>query len=92
MKNGHHFNLVICSYATFCFNNVVSEHFTGLIPIRKVLGSLLSIRNVMEVLGLFFIKQDISLWDMRFACMDTNNVNSGEDRDLKQHLEHKVPL
>ena len=46
----------------------------------------------MEVLGLFFIKQDISLWDMRFACMDTNNVNSGEDRDLKQHLEHKVPL
>ena len=29
-------------YATFSYNNVVSEHFTGLIPISKEVGSSLS--------------------------------------------------
>ena len=37
-------------YATFCYNNVVSEHFIGLIPISKVVGSSLSAANVMEAL------------------------------------------
>ena len=52
-------------YAMFCFNNVVSEHFIGLIPISKVIGSSLSALNVIEALEQFFIKQDISSWDAR---------------------------
>ena len=52
-------------YAMFCFNNVVSEHFIGLIPISKVIGSSLSALNVIEALEQFFIKQDISSWDGR---------------------------
>ena len=38
----------------FCFNNVVSEDFIGLIPIRKVVGSSLSAPNIMEALEQFF--------------------------------------
>lgn len=53
------------------YNNVVSEHFIGLISISKVVDSSLSAHNVLEALEQFFIKRDISLLDLRFACMDT---------------------
>ena len=53
------------------YNNVVLEHFIGLISISKVVDSSLSAHNVLDALVQFFIKRDISLLDARFACMDT---------------------
>ena len=63
-------------YATFCVNNIVSEHFIGLIPISKEVGASLSAPNIMAVLENFFLKRSIPLCNTRFACMDTTNVNS----------------
>ena len=79
-------------HATFCFDDVISEHFIGFIPISKVVGFSLSAPIVVEALKQFFIKRDISLQYARFTCMDTTNVNSGEMGDLKCYLKHKVPL
>ena len=79
-------------YATFCVNNIVSEHFIGLIPISKEVGASLSALNIMAALENFFSKRSIPLCNARFACMDTTNVNSGVVGGLKRYLEHKVPL
>ena len=79
-------------YPTFCFDDVISEHFIGFIPISKVEGFSLSALIVIEALKQFFIKRDISLQYARFTCMDTTNVNSGEIAGLKCYLKHKVPL
>jgi hypothetical protein len=79
-------------YATFCINNIVSEHFIGLIPISKEVGALLTAPNIMAAIEKFFLKRSIPLRNARFACMDTTNVNSGERGGLKRYLEHNVPL
>ena len=79
-------------YVTFCVNNIVSEHFIGLIPISKEVGASLSALNIMAALENFFSKRSIPLCNARFACMDTTNVNSGVVGGLKRYLEHKVPL
>ena len=69
-----------------------SEHFIGLIPISKEVGAHLSSVNIMSALENFFVKNKINPQQVRFVCMDTANVNSGEKNGLKRHLEHKVPL
>ncbi len=43
-------------YATFCINNIVSEHFIGLIPISKEVGASLTCSNIMAAIENFFIK------------------------------------
>ena len=79
-------------YAAFDYDNVVSEHFVGLIPFSKEVGTHLSAVNIMEVLERFFVNMDIPIKNARFACMDTTNVNSGEKTGLKRLLEHDIPL
>ena len=65
-------------YATFLQDTVVKEHFVGLIPVSKVVGTHLSAVNIMGALERFFKDLDIPLRNAKFACMDTTNVNSGE--------------
>ena len=48
-------------YAAFDYDNVVSEHFVGLIPISKEVGTHLSTANIMEVLECFFVNMDIPI-------------------------------
>ena len=79
-------------YATFLQDNAVKEHFVGLIPVSKVVGTHLSAVNIMGALELFFKDLDIPLRYAKFACMDTTNVNSGDRNGLKRHLEHIVPM
>ena len=50
--------LTIC--ATFLRNQSISEHFIGLIPISKEVGSHLSAVNIMSALENFFVKNDIN--------------------------------
>ena len=47
-------------YATFLRNQSISEHFIGLIPISKEVGSHLSAVNIMSALENFFVKNDIN--------------------------------
>ena len=56
----------------------LKEHFVGLIPASKVVGTHLSAVNIMDALKCFFKDLDIPLRNAKFACMDTTNVNSGE--------------
>ena len=79
-------------YATFLQDTVVKEHFIGLIPVSKVVGTHLSAVNIMDALKRFFKDLDIPLKNAKFACMDTTNVNSGERNGLKRHLEHIAPM
>ena len=79
-------------YATFLRNQFISEHFIGLIPTSKEVGTHLSAVNIMSELENFFVKNEINLHQARFVCMDTTNVNSGEKNGLKRHIELKVPL
>ena len=81
----------IAIYTTF-LRKSISEHFIGLIPISKEVSAHLSAVNIMSALEHFFVKSDINLQQARFVCMDTKNVNSGEENSLKRHLEHEVPL
>ena len=79
-------------YAAFDYDNVVSEHFIGLIPISKEVGTHLSAANIIKVLERFFLNMDIPIKNARFSCMDTTNVNSGKRSGLKRLLEHAIPL
>ena len=47
-------------YATFLRNQSITEHFIGLIPISKEVGSHLSAVNIMSALENFFVKNDIN--------------------------------
>ena len=79
-------------YGRFLWDTVVKEHFVGLIPVSKVVGTHLSTVNIMGALERFFKDLDIPLRNAKFACMGTTNVNSGERNGLKRHLEHIVPM
>ena len=70
-------------YATFLRNQSISEHFIGLIPISKEVGAHLSAVNFMSTLEYFFVKNELTLQQACFVCMDITNINSAEKNDLK---------
>ena len=78
-------------YATFEHGGTVKEHFIGLLPLSKLVGTCLSAPNVFKVIEDFFQGINVPLRNARYACMDTTNVNSGSRRGLKAYLEHSVP-
>ena len=53
--------------AAFDYDNALSEHFVGLIPISKEVGTHLSATNIMEVLERFFVNMDIPIKNARFV-------------------------
>ena len=62
----------MAAYATFEHNSVIAEHFVGIYPLSKVVGTSLSAANIMKSLEEYFQDQSVDL------CMDTTNVSSGE--------------
>ena len=78
-------------YATFEHNGVIAEHFVGIYPISKVVATLLSTTKIMKSLEEYFQDQSVDLTRVRFAYMDTTNVNSGEQVGLKQYLKNIIP-
>jgi hypothetical protein len=78
-------------YASFEHFGLVKEHFIGLLPLSKLVGTSLSAKNLFKVIEDFFVSIDVPLRNARYACMDTTNVNSGEKGGLKAYLEHSVP-
>ena len=79
-------------YGSFEHNKKVSEHFIGIYPISKLVGTKLSAENIMHSLKKYFEDASINIKQARFACMDTTNVNSGKKGGLKRYLANEVPL
>ena len=79
-------------YATFENQGIIKEHFIGLIPMSKLVGSTLSAENIFRVLQTFFENIKVSLQLARFACMDNTNVNSGIKGGLQAYLEDSFPM
>ena len=79
-------------YAIVLRNQSISEHFIGLIPVRKEVGAHLSAVNIMSTLENLFVENKINFHQARFLFMDITNANSGKKNRQKRHLEHKVPL
>ena len=74
-------------YATFENQGIIKEHFIGLIPMSKLVGSTLSAENIFRVLQTFFENIKVPLRLARFACMDNTNVNSGIKGGFRAYLE-----
>ena len=72
-------------------HNGVAEHFIGIYPISKVVGTSLSAEN-MASLKKNLIDLSVDIKKAKFACMDTTNVNSGDRGGLKRYLANTVPM
>ena len=80
-------------YATFNHNGKISEHFVGIIPISKMVGTHLSATNILHAFERYFEKLEVPFFrNARFFMMDTTNVNSGEKKGLKRLLKHLIPM
>lgn len=78
----------IAIYTTFTQGHVVKEYFICLIPISKVVQTHLFAMNIMGALEHIFKDLEIPLRNAKSKCMDTTNVDSGEQNDFKQRLVH----
>ena len=79
-------------YATLENQGIIKEHFIGLIPMSKLVGSTLSAENIFRVLQTFFENIKVPLRLVRFACMDNTNVNSSIKGGLQAYLENSFPM
>ena len=77
-------------YATFNYQGTIKEHYVGIIPISKLVGTELSAPNIMKALIKVFDKINILITQARFSCMDNTNVNSGSHGGLKKYILHKM--
>ena len=77
-------------YRSLEHNGRVAEHFIGIYPISKVVGTSLSAENIMTSLEKSFIDLSIDIKKARFTCMDTTNVNLGDCSVFKQYLANTV--
>ena len=78
------------AYATFNYQGTIKEHYVGIIPISKLVGTELSAPNIMKALTKFFDKINILITQAHFSCIDNNNVNSGSHGGLKRYILHKM--
>ena len=78
-------------YVTFEHAGKIKEHFIGILPVSKLAGTTLLAQNIMKVLVEFFESIEVSISSCRFSCMDTTNVNSGDQGRLKRLPKHAVP-
>ena len=77
-------------YSTFEHNNKISEHYLGIIPISQLVGSHLSVQNILKAITKYLSDLGIEPVNGRFFCMDTTNVNSGEKSGMKRLPQHAV--
>ena len=79
-------------YATFNYQGTIKEHYTGIIPISKLVGTELSAPNIMKALIKFFDEINVPITQARFFCMDNTNVHSGSRGGLKRYILHEIPM
>ena len=79
-------------YASFKHNGKISEHYVGILPLSKLVGTPLSAANILRALQSHLEKQEIPIDNSRFFMTDTTNVNSREKEGLKRLLQHVVPI
>ena len=79
-------------YASFKHNGKISEHYVGILPLSKLVGTHLSAANILRALQSHLEKQEIPIDNSRFFMTDTTNVNSGEKGGVKRLLQHVVPI
>ena len=77
-------------YATFNYQGTIKEHYLGIIPISKLVGTELSAPNIMKALIKFFDKMNIPITQAHFSCMGNTNVNSGSRGGLKRYILHEI--
>lgn len=77
---------------TFVHAGKIREHFIGILPVSKLVGTTLSARNIEKVLVEFFENMEVPISNCRFSCVDTTNVNAGDQGGLNRLLKHAVPL
>ena len=78
-------------YTSFEHNGKISEHYVGILPLSKLVGTNLS-ANILKVLQSYLEKQEVPIDSSRFFMMDTTNVNSRENGGLKRLLQHVIPI
>ena len=74
-------------YATFENQGIIKEHFIGVIPMSKLVGSTLSAENIFRILQTFFENIKVPLRLARFVYMGNTNVNYGIKGGLRAYLE-----
>ena len=77
-------------YTSFEHNGKISEHYVGILPLSKLVGTDLS-ANILKALQSYLEKQEVPIDSSRFFMMDTTNVNSRENGGLKRLL-HVIPI
>ena len=63
-------------YATFNYQGTIKEHYEGIIPMSKLVGTKLSAPNIMKALIKFFDKINVPIMQACFCCMYNTIVNS----------------
>ena len=76
-------------YSTFNYQGTIKEHYVGIIPISKLVGTKLSALNMMKALIKFFNEIKVPIAQRCFSCMDNTNVNSGSRGAVKRYILHK---
>ena len=79
-------------YATFNYQGTINDHYVGIIPISKLVGTKLSAPNTIKALIKFFDEINILIMQAHFSCMDNTNVNSGSCSGLKRYILHEIPM
>ena len=78
-------------YASFNYQGIIKEHYLGTITVKllyKLVGTELSIPNIMKALGKYFDEINIPISQTCFSCMYNTNVNLGNHGGLKRYILH----
>ena len=75
-------------YASFNYQEIIKEHYLGKITVSKLVGTELSISNIMKALGKYFDEINIPISQTCFSCMYNTNVNLGNHGGLKRYILH----
>ena len=80
-------------YLTLCCNNVLSEHFIGLLPSNKIVVSSFTAPNIMKLLkNVFNEKKAPPSGEHDLLLVITLILILGKKRGLKRLLEDEVPI
>ena len=79
-------------YTTFNYQGTIKEHYVGIIPISKLVGTKLSSPNIMKALIKFVDKINVLIIQACFSCMDNTHANSGSRAGLQRYNLHKIPM
>ena len=65
---------------TFEHKGKIRKHFIVILPLSQMVETTLSTEIIMKVPVEYFERIEVSISNSRLSCMDTANVNSGEEK------------